>query len=154
MWPACSYSMNGENRLLVTDQLVEFENQPIEVHEIMKITDHFRGIYSKLTSKNWKMSTCNRSNLEALEYLPIMPKNIPRHYSYSQRCYTNVLFLSFLFLWLPNCVKMPFTMPISWLTLTSSFLCSSIETCSFFCLVCMSSLVATRDWNDEIGGLD
>jgi len=36
--------MNGENWLLVTDELVEFQKQPIEVQDWGKITDHFQGI--------------------------------------------------------------------------------------------------------------
>ena len=39
-------SMLGENRWLVTDELVEIEKQPVEVHrDFRRITDHFRGIY-------------------------------------------------------------------------------------------------------------
>ena len=34
----------GENRQLVTDELVEFEISPVEVQDSRKITDHFRGI--------------------------------------------------------------------------------------------------------------
>ena len=42
-WKVHSYviipsPMNGENRMLVTDQ-------PFEVQELRKIIDHFRGIY-------------------------------------------------------------------------------------------------------------
>ena len=47
--------MNGENRLLVTDEPVEFEKQPVEVQDFRKITDHLRGIYTiylKLIKKN------------------------------------------------------------------------------------------------------
>ena len=38
--------MIGENRQLVTNELVEFEKYPVEVHQdCRKITNHFRGIY-------------------------------------------------------------------------------------------------------------
>ena len=38
--------MIGENRQLVTDEMVEFEKLPVEVQDYCrKITDHFRGIY-------------------------------------------------------------------------------------------------------------
>ena len=37
--------MNGENRLLVTDEPVEFEKYPIEVQDFNKIPNHLRGIY-------------------------------------------------------------------------------------------------------------
>jgi hypothetical protein len=37
--------MIGENRQLVTDELVEFEKQLVEVRDCRKLTDHFRGIY-------------------------------------------------------------------------------------------------------------
>ena len=36
--------MNGENRLLITDEPVEFENSSIEVQDFKKVTDHFKGI--------------------------------------------------------------------------------------------------------------
>jgi len=41
---ACHKARNGENRQLVTNELVEFERQPSEVQDFQKITDHFRGI--------------------------------------------------------------------------------------------------------------
>lgn len=47
--------MNGENQLLVKDQPVEFDKQPVGVQGFEKITDHFRGIYRiylDLTMKN------------------------------------------------------------------------------------------------------
>ena len=37
--------MSGENRLLVADEPVEIETQPVEVQDFKKITDHFRGLY-------------------------------------------------------------------------------------------------------------
>ena len=37
--------MNGENRLLVTDESVEFDKKPVEVETFRRFTDHFRGIY-------------------------------------------------------------------------------------------------------------
>lgn len=101
MWPACSHSINGENPLLVTDQSVEFEKERLKFKISWKsptILEEFTSHTLKWTSKNQKMSTyqkmstCNWSDLEALEYLPMMPKNIPRHCSYSQRCYTNAPF--------------------------------------------------------------
>ena len=36
--------MNGENRLLVTDEPVEVENQPVEVQDFKRITHHFREL--------------------------------------------------------------------------------------------------------------
>jgi hypothetical protein len=59
--------MIGENRPLVTNELVEFEKQPVEVQDFREFTDHFRGIYRiylKLMKENRKMSTCNRLDLE------------------------------------------------------------------------------------------
>ena len=39
-------SMNGEDRPLVADEAVEFEEDPVEVHDFKKvIPDRFRGIY-------------------------------------------------------------------------------------------------------------
>ena len=37
--------MIRENRQLVTDEPVEFEEKPFEVQDCRTITDHFRGIY-------------------------------------------------------------------------------------------------------------
>ena len=51
--------MIGENRQLVTDE-------PVEVQDYRKITDHFRGIYRiypNLIKENRRMSTCNRLDL-------------------------------------------------------------------------------------------
>ena len=36
--------MNGENKLLVADESVEFEKDHIEVRGFREITSHFRGI--------------------------------------------------------------------------------------------------------------
>ena len=37
--------MSEENQRLVTYELVEFEKWPVEVRDIRRIIDHFRGIY-------------------------------------------------------------------------------------------------------------
>jgi hypothetical protein len=37
--------MIGENRQLVTNELFEFEKQPVEVQDCIKITDYFEGVY-------------------------------------------------------------------------------------------------------------
>jgi hypothetical protein len=53
-------AMIGENRQLVTDE-------PIEVQDCRKITDHFRGIckiYPYFTKENMRMSRCNRLDLK------------------------------------------------------------------------------------------
>jgi hypothetical protein len=52
--------MSRENQLLVTDEPVEFQKQPLEVEDCRKFTDHFRGIYGihlKLKRKNPKDDT-------------------------------------------------------------------------------------------------
>ena len=75
----------GKNRHLVTDEPVEFEKWPVEVHQdCSKITDHFRGIHRILCpnfiKENWPkdMSTCNQLDLQTLGSQPtIMPKNLP-----------------------------------------------------------------------------
>ena len=36
--------MNGDNQLLVTDEPVEFEALPVEAQDLLRITDHYRGI--------------------------------------------------------------------------------------------------------------
>ena len=42
--------MIGANQQLVTDEPVEFEKQPVEVHQdCRKITHRFRGIYNRNT---------------------------------------------------------------------------------------------------------
>ena len=54
--------MNGRNRLLVT-------NEPVEVQDCRKISDHFRGIcgiYLELMKKTRKITTRNHWNLETL----------------------------------------------------------------------------------------
>ena len=37
--------MNGENQPRVTNALVEFENEPVEVQDFKKITKKIKGIY-------------------------------------------------------------------------------------------------------------
>ena len=47
--------MIGENQQLLIDELVEFEEKPVEVQDNRKITDHFRGIcriYCNLIKEN------------------------------------------------------------------------------------------------------
>ena len=43
--------MNGKNRPIITEKLVEFEKQPVQAQEFRNITDHFRGIYMEYISK-------------------------------------------------------------------------------------------------------
>ena len=72
--------MIGENRQLVTDELVELEKQPVEVQDCRKITDRFRGIYRiypNLIKENQRMLTCNQLDLQTLGSQLIMPKNLP-----------------------------------------------------------------------------
>ena len=76
-------SIIGENQQLVT-------NEPVEVEDCRKITNHFRGIYSvypKFTKGNQRVSTCHRLDLQTLGSRPVMPKNSPRSLSWIQRGY-------------------------------------------------------------------
>jgi hypothetical protein len=53
----------------------------------MRKTDHFReiyGIYLKLIYKNQRMSACNLLDLQILGSQPIMPKNLPRHWTWGK----------------------------------------------------------------------
>jgi hypothetical protein len=50
----------------------------------MTITDHFRGIYiiyPNLMKETRRMSTCSQLDLQTLGSQPIMPKNLPDHYT-------------------------------------------------------------------------
>ena len=61
--------MVGENRQLVTNEPIEFD-------------DHFIGVYKiypDLMKENRRISICNRSDLQTLGSQPIMPKNLPDH---------------------------------------------------------------------------
>jgi hypothetical protein len=74
--------MIGENRQLVTNELVEFENESVEVQDCRKITDYYRGlyrVYPKLIKENRRMSTCNWLDLQTLGSQPIMSKNLLDH---------------------------------------------------------------------------
>ena len=80
--------MNRENRPLVTDELVESEEQPVEAWDFRKIPHHFRGIsriYLKLNEEKkedrnmyyvdgwtWKKNTRILTDW-------FMPKNLPGH---------------------------------------------------------------------------
>ena len=63
---------------------VEFEKQPVEVQDCMKITDRFGGIYRiypYLIKENRRMSTYNRLDLHTRGSQPVvMPKNLPDHW--------------------------------------------------------------------------
>ena len=55
--------MIGENRQLVTNDPVEFEKEPVEAQDCMKITNHLRGIYIiflNSVKEIWRISICNR----------------------------------------------------------------------------------------------
>ena len=68
-------AMIGENGQLVT-------NEPVEVQDCTKITDHLRGIYrvySNLIKENRRMLTHYQLDLQTLGSQPIMPKNLPDH---------------------------------------------------------------------------
>ena len=68
--------MIGENQHLVTDE-------PFEVGDFRRITDHFRGIYKiypNSMKQNRRMSTCNWLDLQILGSQPVMPKNLPDHW--------------------------------------------------------------------------
>ena len=74
--------MIGENRQLVTSEPVEFEKKPVEVQDCREFTDYFRGIYRiypNSKKEDWRLSTCNRLDLQTLRSQPIMPKNLPDH---------------------------------------------------------------------------
>jgi hypothetical protein len=68
--------MIGENWQLVI-------NEPVEVQDCRRITDHFKGIYRviypTLIHENWRMSICNQLDLQRLGSQPVMPKNLPDH---------------------------------------------------------------------------
>ena len=54
--------MNEENQPLVTDELVEFEKNWVEVQDFKKTSNHFIGIYKAYfnsSKKNQKNTTCN-----------------------------------------------------------------------------------------------
>ena len=66
----------GDNLQLVTDE-------PVEIQDCRKDTDHFIGIYRiypNLMKENRRMSTCNWLDLQTLGSQPVMPKNLPDHW--------------------------------------------------------------------------
>ena len=67
--------MIGEDQKLVT-------NEPVEIEDCRKITDHFRGIfriYSNLIKENRRMWTCNQLEMQTIGSQPVMLKNLPNH---------------------------------------------------------------------------
>ena len=66
-----------DNLLLVADEPVEFEEQPVQIQDCRKNTDPFRGICRIFLNliKNWKVTTFNQLVLETSP--PIMPKKTP-----------------------------------------------------------------------------
>ena len=56
----------------------------LKLKDFRKITDHFRGIhriYPRLIKKNWKITMRHWLDLETLGSWPIIPKNLPGHWS-------------------------------------------------------------------------
>ena len=75
--------LSGENWQLVTDVPVEFKKWPVEVWDFRRITDQFRGIYRiylKWIKQNWKISTCNRLDLDSLGSWTDHVQKLPRHW--------------------------------------------------------------------------
>ena len=65
--------MIEENQQLIT-------NDPVEVQDCRKLTDHFRGIYRiylTLMKENRRMSTCHRLDLQTLDLNRLCPKHSP-----------------------------------------------------------------------------
>ena len=76
--------MFGKNRQLVTNEPVEFEKKSVEVHDCRIITGRLRGIYRiylNLIKESRMMSTCNRLDLPKLGSQPVLPKNLPNHWT-------------------------------------------------------------------------
>jgi hypothetical protein len=70
-------AMIRENQQLVADE-------PVEVQDSRKITVHFRGIckiHPNSIKENPRMSTCNWLDLQSVGSRPIMPKNLPNHWT-------------------------------------------------------------------------
>jgi hypothetical protein len=61
------------------------------------ILEEFIRIYPNLIKENWRMSTCNRLELPTLGSQPIMPKNLPDHWS-EQQSFGQGLKFAYLFL--------------------------------------------------------
>lgn len=56
---------------LVVGGPVEFEEQPVQVHDFRQTADHFRGIYRmylRSLKEFVKISTYNRLDLDTLEF--------------------------------------------------------------------------------------
>jgi hypothetical protein len=63
------------NRLSLRNNWLNFKTSG----KLLTILEEIYGIYPNSMKKNWKMSTCNRLNLETLGSWLIMPKNLPGH---------------------------------------------------------------------------
>ena len=80
-WIWLHLPMSEKNRQLVTDEHIRLSlrNKSVEAGDFRRVTDHLRGIYRvhlKWVKQNWKMSTCNRLDLESLRSWPTMSKNL------------------------------------------------------------------------------
>ena len=74
--------MIRENQQLVANEPVECEDLSLEVQTYKKITNKIEGnyrIYPNLIKENWRMSTCDRLDLQTLGSQPDMFKNLPDH---------------------------------------------------------------------------
>jgi hypothetical protein len=77
--------MIGENRQLVTNEPVEFENNRLKLKiggKLPIILEDFIERYPILIKENRGMSTCNRLDLQTLGgSQPIMPSNLRGHWA-------------------------------------------------------------------------
>ena len=74
--------MIRENQQFVANEPVECEDLSLEVQTYKKITNKIEGnyrIYPNLIKGNWRMSTCDRLDLQTLGSQPDMFKNLPDH---------------------------------------------------------------------------
>jgi hypothetical protein len=81
-------TLNIKFSVVTTNELVEFDKQPVEIQDSRKITDHFigiQGIHLEIVTKNQKITTCNRLDLEALGSRLMMPKIFPEPMSKENR---------------------------------------------------------------------
>jgi hypothetical protein len=71
-------------------------NKPVGIQDCKKITNHSRGIleiYPNVLKENWRMSTCNRLDVQTLGSQPIMPKILPIIVQNTLKCYKNKVLL-------------------------------------------------------------
>jgi hypothetical protein len=87
------------NRPLVTDELVEFEKELIEIQDFRKIIDHFRGIYGLYLNlmKEKPVGLVNTRIFFYQLFPQIFPNTDGKRAKVIHKCYVRYIYCKYLY---------------------------------------------------------